>query len=78
MERDIEKDKPLDWIVLLGSIVFVAVGVLAPFLLIEYGGVSPTEWGWHSWQVYVSILCFVTYFALGKVALDMRKDDETD
>ena len=45
MERDIEEDKPLDWVLLAGSVAFITAGLAAPWLLVEYGGVSPTEWG---------------------------------
>ena len=78
MERDIEKDKPVDWLILVGSIVFILVGIGAPWIIVEYGDASPRDWGWDSWQLYVSILCFVVYFSIGKVLWDMRNDDEIE
>ena len=78
MKNEIEDDKPIDWVILLGSIAFIAGGILAPWIIIEFGGANPREWGWHSWQTYLSIVCSVVYFAVGKVMLDMRKDDEVE
>ena len=72
-----KEDKPIDWVVLIGAVVFTLLGIGAPYLLWATGGLNISEWGYDSWQPYVSIICFVVYFVIGKVAIDMRDDDET-
>jgi len=76
MSNDNE-DKPKEWAVLGAAIAFILIGIGAPFLLWVYGNLHITEWGYDSWQTYVSLICFVVYLTIGKVINDMRKDDET-
>jgi membrane protein implicated in regulation of membrane protease activity len=71
------EDTPVDWAVMAAAIAFLSIGLGAPYLLWAHGGLHVSEWGLDSWQTYVSIICFVVYLTLGKVANDMRKDDET-
>lgn len=77
MSKYDKEDKPIDWVVLGLGTLFILVGIGAPTLLWAFGGLNISEWGFDSWQPYVSIICFIVYFALGKVTIEMRKDDET-
>ena len=75
-KNDEIEDKPIDWAVLVGAIAFICLGLAAPVVLYSFGGMHINEWHIDSWQPYVAILCLVVYFAIGKVAVDIRKDDD--
>ena len=77
MTKHKNEDKPIDWMVLIGAIAFFSFGVGAPYILYVFGGLDIQTWGFDSWELYVAIICFVVYFAIGKVIHDMRNDDET-
>ena len=68
------KDKPIDWVVLIGSIGFITFGVGAPYLLYKFGDLNFLSCGLFCWEPYVAIICFVVYFSIGKLIFDIRRD----
>lgn len=75
-KKDENDDKALDWAVLIGSILFIGFGLAAPLVLFWFGDIDIRDWTLDHWHPYVAVLCFVVYFAIGKVIIDIRKDND--
>lgn len=76
MNKHENDDKPIDWVVLIGGMIFIMLGIVGPYLLYVAGGLDVTTWGFNCWQPYVAVICAVVYFSIGKVILDIRRDED--